>query len=254
MSKIDDLRGKLAARNGGEQNKDVALRASSAENPLSQEEILKYAKENSEMLFDIEKVGIAVDLTKAIGGEKVQTKTLARDGRVIEETSNVAKEGFAIDSRKCLDGSPDQYAKKPEKAGSNNYMLDDGRTFAEMEPGETAKAHTVGGEQRKAMVAEKDMYLQASWGEVQFVAKGGLVTFMGDEAIGNNNPCDMVITNGERKGNKVLTSSSYEIRRDLESSGVQLSDGAKKFLEVAAEEDRKNPYLPRGNSKDLENM
>ncbi len=183
----------------------------------------------------------------------MQTKTLARDGRVIEETSNVAKEGFAIDSRKCLDGSPDQYAKKPEKAGSNNYTLDDGRTFAEMMPGETAKAHTVGGERRKAMVAENDMYLQASWGEVQFVAKGGLVTFMGDEAIGNNNPCDMVIANGDRKGNRVLTASGYEIRKDLENSGVELSDGAKKFLQVAAEEDRKNPYLPRGKGKDLEN-
>lgn len=127
MSKIDDLRGKLAERKG--KSADTVLRASSAENPLSQEEILKYAKENGGMLFDVEKVGIPVDLTKAVGGEKVQTKTLARDGRVIEETSNVAKEGFAIDSRKCLDGSPDQYAKKPEKAGSNNYILDDGRTF-----------------------------------------------------------------------------------------------------------------------------
>ena len=252
MSKIDDLRGKLAERKG--KSADADLRASSAENPLSQEEILKYAKENGGMLFDVEKVGIPIDLTKAVGGEKVQTKTLARDGRVIEETSNVAKEGFAIDSRKCLDGSSDQYAKKPEKAGSNNYTLDDGRTFAEMMPGETAKAHTVGGERRKAMVAESDMYLQASWGEVQFVAKGGLVTFMGDEAIGNNNPCDMVITNGDRKGNKVLTASGYEIRKDLESSGIELSDGAKKFLQVAAEEDRKNPYLPRGKGKDLENM
>ena len=252
MSKIDDLRGKLAERKG--KSADTVLRASSAENPLSQEEILKYAKENGGMLFDVEKVGIPVDLTKAVGGEKVQTKTLARDGRVIEETSNVAKEGFAIDSRKCLDGSPDQYAKKPEKAGSNNYTLDDGRTFAEMMPGETAKAHTVGGERRKAMVAENDMYLQASWGEVQFVAKGGLVTFMGDEAIGNNNPCDMVIANGDRKGNRVLTASGYEIRKDLENSGVELSDGAKKFLQVAAEEDRKNPCLPRGKGKDLENM
>ena len=123
-----------------------------------------------------------------------------------------------------------------------------------MMPGETAKAHTVGGERRKAMVAESDMYLQASWGEVQFVAKGGLVTFMGDEAIGNNNPCDMVIANGDRKGNRVLTASGYEIRKDLENSGVELSDGAKKFLQVAAEEDRKNPYLPRGKGKDLENM
>lgn len=79
------------------------------------------------------------------------------------------------------------------------------------------------------MVAENDMYLQASWGEVQFVAKGGLVTFMGDEAIGNNNPCDMVIANGDRKGNRVLTASGYEIRKDLENSGVELSDGAKKF-------------------------
>ena len=86
------------------------------------------------------------------------------------------------------------------------------------------------------------------------MAKGGLVTFMGDEAIGNNNPCDMVIANGDRKGNKVLTASGYEIRKDLENSGVELSDGAKKFLQVATEEDRKNPYLPRGKGKDLENM
>lgn len=56
MSKIDDLRGKLAERKG--KSADTVLRASSAENPLSQEEILKYAKENGGMLFDVEKVGI----------------------------------------------------------------------------------------------------------------------------------------------------------------------------------------------------
>ena len=49
MSKIDDLRGKLAERKG--KSADTVLRASSAENPLSQEEILKYAKENGGMLF-----------------------------------------------------------------------------------------------------------------------------------------------------------------------------------------------------------
>ena len=73
MSKIDDLRGKLAERKG--KSADTVLRASSAENPLSQEEILKYAKENGGMLFDVEKVGIPVDLTKAVGGEKEKNKT-----------------------------------------------------------------------------------------------------------------------------------------------------------------------------------
>ncbi|MCL2474248.1 MAG: hypothetical protein FWF23_05060 [Alphaproteobacteria bacterium] len=54
------------------------LRASTKkENPITQEELLKYAKENPEMLFDVLKVSISVDLKKAKGGENVHTVTLA---------------------------------------------------------------------------------------------------------------------------------------------------------------------------------
>lgn len=119
MSKIDDLRGKLAERKG--KSADTVLRASSAENPLSQEEILKYAKENGGMLFDVEKVGIPVDLTKAVGGEKVQTKTLARDGRVIEETSNVAKKALRLTAANALTVLPINMRKTGESRQQQLY-------------------------------------------------------------------------------------------------------------------------------------
>ena len=64
-----------------------------------------------------------MSLTKARGGEAVHTITLARDGRTIEETTNSAQEGFAIDTRTCINGSKDQYAKKPAKAGPNNLEI-----------------------------------------------------------------------------------------------------------------------------------
>lgn len=121
MSKIDDLRGKLAERKG--KSADTVLRASSAENPLSQEEILKYAKENGGMLFDVEKVGIPVDLTKAVGGEKVQTKTLARDGRVIEETSNVAKKALRLTAANALTVLPINMRKNRRKPAATIIYL-----------------------------------------------------------------------------------------------------------------------------------
>ncbi len=49
---------------------------------------------NPEAVFEVEKIGIAVELTKALGGEEVRTVVLARDGRTVEETTNVAGEGF----------------------------------------------------------------------------------------------------------------------------------------------------------------
>ncbi len=223
------------------------LRKSTKENPISQAEALEFMTKNPDAVFEVEKIGIAVELTKARGGEEVHTVTLARDGRTIDETKNTAAEGFAIDSRRCINGSKDQYAKKPAKAGPNNYTVDDGRTFDDLAVGETAKAHTVGGEVRKAFVAKEDMYLDTSWGEVQFVAKGGLVTFMGEEAIGNNNPCDLVIREDGKAASAVLTAPSYNIRKNYEATFGKKPEGAvDDFLKTAAEEDRKNPYLQRG--------
>ena len=229
------------------------LRNSTKENPISQAEALEFIIKNPEAVFEVEKIGIPVELTKAVGGEKVHTITLARDGRTIEETTNTANEGFAIDSRRCVNGSKDQYAKKPAKAGPGNYTVDDGRTFDDLAPGETAKAHTVGGEVRKAIVAKEDMYLDTSWSEVQFVAKGGLVTFMGEEAIGNNNPCDLVLRDGDKKASMVLTSPSYNIRKNYEACFGKKPEGAvEEFLQVTAGEDRKNPYLQRGLSNSFQ--
>lgn len=221
-------------------SRDVVL-ASTQDKPLSQEEALAYMKMNPAAIFEVEKIEIPVKVTKAKGGETVHTITLARDGRTINETTNTAQEGFGIDTRTCIDGSLDQYAKKPAKMGA--YTLDDGRSFDELPAGETAAAHTAGREVRKAFVAPRDIYLDTTWGEVQFIGKGGLITFMGEEAIGNNNPCDMVIHTANGNGNVVLTNPASEVRNDLQAHGLTIDSGTEKFLSVAHAEDVKNPYI-----------
>lgn len=218
------------------------IRTSSAEKPLEQTEIMNYVKTHRSEIFEIAKVAIDVELTKAAGGESVETNVLARDGRKVEETKNIAKEGQAIDTRHCINGDKDQYAKKPEKV-AGLYEIEGGRSFDDVAPGETVKARTIGGEQRKAFVAEQDMYINASWGDVQFVAKGGLVTISGDEAIGNNNPCDMVLVVDGKQSNVVMTEPIFKQRKDLEAQGAQLTPAVENFFKIAAEEDRKNPYL-----------
>ncbi|MCL2474249.1 MAG: hypothetical protein FWF23_05065 [Alphaproteobacteria bacterium] len=112
-----------------------------------------------------------------------------------------------------------------------------------MAEGETAKAHTVGGEKRRAFAAQEDMYIDTAWGEAQFIAKGGLVTFMGDEAIGNNNPCDMVLFQEDKEGVRVLTEAAKFIERDAENQGIEVNKGLQTFFEVAGEEDKKNKWL-----------
>lgn len=218
------------------------IRTSTAEKPLEQTEIMNYVKTHRAEIFDIAKIAIDVELTKAVGGERVETNVLARDGRKVEETTNIAKEGQAIDTRHCINGDKDQYAKKPEKV-AGLYEIEGGRSYDDVAPGETVKAKTVGGEQRKAFVAEQDMYINASWGEVQFVAKGGLVTISGNEAIGNNNPCDMVLVVDGKQSDVVMTKPIFEQRKDLEAKGAKLTPAVEKFFNVAAAEDRKNPYL-----------
>ncbi len=224
-----------------------SLRKSTQQKPISQDEALKYITKNPDVVFEIEKIEIPVRLTKAKEGETVHTVTLARDGRTIDETTNTVQEGFGIDTRKCLDGSLDQYAKKPQKVASG-YTIDDGRLFDDLAVGETVDAHTSGKEIRRAFVAEEDMYLDTTWGEVQFVAKGGLVTFMGDEAIGNNNPCDMVIHTEEGNGKVVLTDHYLQVATDLTERGLPILKGTQKFLDVIKEEDLKNPYWKKMNN------
>jgi hypothetical protein len=197
---------------------------------------------NPDAVFEVEKIEIPVQLTKAKGGEAVHTITLARDGRTIDETTNTAGEGFGIDTRTCINGAPDQYAKKPAKV-EGGYTIDDGRSFEELKAGETVKAHTKGREVRKAFVAPFDMYLDTTWGEVQFVAKGGLVTFSGEEAIGNNNPCDMVLHTPSGNGSVVLTEPASKVKNNARTSGLSLSKGAKKFLAIAHAEDVRSPYV-----------
>ena len=119
-----------------------------------------------------------------------------------------------------------------------------------MQLGETAAAHTVGGEVRNAFVAEKDMWIATSWGEPQFIAKGGLVTFMGEEAIGNNNPCDLVIREGDKSGKTPLTQYAYNIAKEYETTfGKKPEGGVKLFLDIALAEDKKNPYQMKSLSK-----
>lgn len=219
----------------------MTLRQSTKEHPLSQSEVLNYVKTHKDVVFDIVKISIDVELTKAQGGELVETNVLARDGRKIEETKNTAKAGQAIDTRYCINGNKDQYAKKPEKV-VGLYKIEGGRSYDDVVPGETVKAKTIGGEQRQAIVAKEDMYLDTTWGEVQFVAKGGLVTLSGGEAIGNNNPCDMVMAVDGKQGTVPLTEPVYKIRSDLEKQGIQPTPAVEGFLKTAAEEDRKNPY------------
>lgn len=220
----------------------MTLRASTKDNPLSQQYVMSYVKTHRAEVFDVEKVAIDVELTKARGGELVETNVLARDGRKIEETKNTASEGFAIDTRHTISGEKDQYAKKPAKV-AGLYKIEGGRSYEEVAPGETVKAKTVGGEQRKAIVATEDTYLDTTWGERQFVAKGGLITISGNEAIGNNNPCDMVLVVDGKKSNVVMTEPVYKQRKDLEAQGAKLTPAVEGFFKVAAEEDRKNKYL-----------
>ena len=218
------------------------LRESTEKKPITQEEALAFAEKNPDDVFEVEKIEIAVKLTKAKKNEEVHTITLARNGRTINETTNKADEGFGIDTRKCINGSLDQYAKKPAKV-DGGYTIDDGRTFDDIKVGETVSAHTKGNEVRKAFVAPTDMWLATTWGEIQFVAKGGIVTISGGEAIGNNNPCDMVVHTASGRGDTVLTSYWREIETDIAEKGLDVSKGLAKFLRVIKEEDEINPFM-----------
>ncbi|MBP5343951.1 MAG: hypothetical protein J6Y85_02630 [Alphaproteobacteria bacterium] len=232
--------------------KETEMRDSTEDTPISQEDLLAFKEAHPEKVFQVKKIPIPVSLKKVSGQEKAVTTVLARDGRLIEETIQTAQDGFAIDTRTCINGAKDQYAKKPAKAGPNDYTVDDGRTFEDMKPGETAAAHTVGGKVRNAFVAEKDMWIATSWGVPQRIGRGGLITFMGNEAIGNNNPCDLVIQEGDKSGKTPLTTYAYNIAKEYEATfGKKPEGGVKLFLDVALEEDKKNPYqmqiISRGN-------
>lgn len=214
------------------------LRKSSSDNPLTQEEVKAFAEKHPQEIFLVQKVDIPVKLTKTAQKTAVETVVVARDGRKIHETSNLADVGYGIDTRYCVDGSVDQYAKKPHKV-KTSYKIDDGRTFDEVALSETTSAHTDGNDIRKAFVAENDIYLATTWGSVQFVARGGIVTFLGNEAIGNNNPCDMVLHTDLGNGKVVLTKYASAIRRDMFKQKLPISAGAEKFLKIAQTEDMK---------------
>ena len=220
------------------------IRKSSAKHPLTQEEILAFVKQYPEELFEVMKIKIPVQQTKSFDKQKVQTVTLARDGRRIKETTNIVPEGYGIDTRICVDGSVDQYAKNPQRV-ETDYSFDDGRDFEEVNVGETTAAHTKRCEIRKAFVATCDMWLMAKWGKVQFVAKGGIVTISEKEAIGNNNPCDMVIYHQGFIGHTVLTRATREIRYELKQADIKPNSALKKFLHIAGREDMKSPYISK---------
>lgn len=229
------------------------LRESSIENPLSQQEILDYVQQNPDEIFMVKKKPISVKLKKVGQNEAVETVVLARDGRKIHETSNIAQEGDGVDIRYCADGSIDQYVKKPHKIATT-YAIDDGRQFAEVEAAEKVEAHTVSEEIRKAFVAEDDLYLMSTWGKVQFVARGGIVTIARGEAIGNNNPCDMVLHTEQGDGRKVLTEKAFIIQQNMSHLKLPVSLGAERFLQIAAEEDAKCSLLICEEAKNLITM
>lgn len=222
------------------------LRKSAPDKPLSQTEILDFVKENPDEVFEVAKIKIPVKQTKTHHEQRVQTVTVARDGRRIKETAQTVPEGYGVDTRVCIDGSLDQYAKKPARV-KTDYTFDDGRSFDELDVGETAQAHTKNQEIRQAFVAPFDMWLKATWGQVQFVARGGIVTISNGEAIGNNNPCDMVVWTSHGAGREVLTKPARVIRYDLEQQGIPICRGAEKFLKTAAKEDMKSPYISKWN-------
>ena len=232
------------------------------ENPISQDALATYMSNNPEKVFQVIKVPILVYLAIASGEVSVLTSVLARNGDKIEETTNPAKKGDAIDSRYRIDGGINQYAKKPKKSTSADYTLARGTieklreeiltTLEKLEElknsGELTEedyskklkeslrevyekygeynetygitAHTISGEIRDAIVAEKEIWIKTAWGSVQRVAKGGLITFIKDkegnvvEAIGNNNHCDLVIYENGKCGTKPLTEYAALIEQD----------------------------------------
>jgi len=221
----------------------VEIRKSTAEHPLSQQEVLDFMVHHPDDVFKVQKIVIPVKLIKLGFRKKISTTVRARDGRKIHETSQIADANYGVDMRVCIDGSIDQYAKKPNKV-KTGYKIDDGRSFDDVTADDTIDAHTnTHDDIRLAMVASDDMYLATTWGAVQFVAKGGIITLLGNEAIGNNNPCDMVIHTPQGNGKLVLTNTASEIRNDLEELNLPISAGMEKFLTVAHDEDVKNPYI-----------
>jgi len=226
------------------------LRKSSAENPLSQQEVLDYVAQNESSVFYVQKIKIPVNLTRVAQKENVNTDVVARDGRKIHETSNTAQTGDGIDTRLCADGSVDQYVKKPHKV-AKDYTIDDGRKFDEISMAETTAAHTDCEDIRKAFVAENDLYMASTWGAVQFVARGSIVTICEGKAIGNNNPCDMVLHTEQGNGREVLNKRASDIRFDAIALKLPLSKGAEKFLQIAAEEDAKCLALMSVNEENL---
>lgn len=228
----------------------ASLRKSTIENPLSQQEVLDYVAQNPDDVFMVQKKTISVKLKKNEQSRVIDTVVVARDGRKIHETSNVAQEGDGVDIRYCTDGSLDQYVKKPHKVAVS-YNIDDGRHFAEVETAEKVAAHTKNNEIRKAFVVEDDLYLMSAWGKTQFVARGSIVTIVNNEAIGNNNPCDMVVHTPYGNGGKFLTEKAFIIRQDMLRLKLPMSKGVGKFLLVAGEEDAKRSLVYRVKEKHL---
>ena len=227
-----------------------SLRKSTIENPLSQQEVLDYVAQNPDDVFMVQKKTISVKLKKNEQSRVIDTVVVARDGRKIYETSNVAQEDDGVDIRYCTDGSLDQYVKKPHKV-AESYDIDDGRHFAEVETAEKVAAHTKNNEIRKAFVVEDDLYLMSAWGKTQFVARGSIVTIVNNEAIGNNSPCDMVVHTPYGNGGKFLTEKAFIIRQDMLRLKLPMSKGVGKFLLVAGEEDAKRSLVYRVKEKHL---
>ncbi len=170
------------------------LRSSTRTNPISQAELTEFLNAHPELVLEVQKISIPVQLTKTAGGEVVHTVIVKPNGRVVFETVNTATPGGGIDHRPTPDGRTERYCKSAENVTEQYYIVEGNRKFSELKPGETVNAHTVGREIRTAMIAMQDIYLETTWGNVQLVAKGGLITFTETgEAIGNNNPCDIVI-------------------------------------------------------------
>ncbi len=170
------------------------LRPSTRQNPISQAELKNLLKEHPELILEVQKIGMPVELTKTERGEVVHTVIVTPKGRIIFETVKTAKPGDIITKRETSDGHTERYCKNGETVTEQYYIIEGNRKLADLQPGETVKAHTVNQEVRMAVFVTRDTYIETTWGEVQLAAEGGLITFTeSGEAIGNNNPCDILI-------------------------------------------------------------
>lgn len=64
----------------------------------------------------------------------------------------------------------------------------------------------------------------------------------------------MVLVSDGKQSNVPMTEPVFKQRADLEKQGAKLSPAVEGFFKVAAEEDRKNPYMKQANMQTRRNV